>query len=646
MPEIALKDILINARQESFRMQHFYVGVEHLFIGLLQIQGGLTTSIIEASGLTTEYVTDAIRRKTGKGARQRLWAGMPNSPRADIVLSIANDLALEAGSDEISERDLLLAILEENDSVPVRVLRRLGLEPDELVQAVREQETTYYSRQPQVTIEFAPAFDDAGALTDDHLFILRRMFYGYNRVRVERRLTGGYTPALILVVTPIQGDNVEDASVVVKIDHADTILDEAQRYETHVKSSLPPLTARLEDKPTASETSDVAALKYTFIAGNNNDASDLRVVAQELGAQGLGAWLKDELYPAFGKTWWMQRRPFRFQVWAEYDWLLPPLLTLEYVPSEEAEAASVKAVIKEPFRRDKLASLEYGDLVAVENFTITRVYRERHTIEMASGKGSEAASRAHKIEVRDLNFSEDAYYRGEVIDRLVGRVWKTRAEILQLAVHALEPDFDFTGQTIPGFDGKSERLPNPLRVYEDLMDYYVNGSLSKIHGDLHLGNILMGPNRSPFLIDFAQTRNGHTLFDWACLEVSLINDLLVPIVGDTWSAARQVMRAVASLPDKPLPADTHVMLVEALRPLMSLYDIVRANLATPGNWSEYYIALALCSLRAVTWETMSMGGRRLMFLLSAYALSELRSKTRATSSMDTVSNIETDVTDL
>jgi len=35
--------------------------------------------------------------------------------------------------------------------------------------------------------------------------------------------------------------------VIVKIDRADDILDEARRYEAHVKSTLPPLTARLEE---------------------------------------------------------------------------------------------------------------------------------------------------------------------------------------------------------------------------------------------------------------------------------------------------------------------------------------------------------------------------------------------------------------
>src|SRR5574341_618893 len=108
MANIALKDILIGARQESYRMRHFYLGVEHLFIALLEIKGGLASAILEEQGLTPEYAIDAVRRKVGKGSKHRLWAGIPNTPRADVVLGIANDLALENGRKEIQERDLLV----------------------------------------------------------------------------------------------------------------------------------------------------------------------------------------------------------------------------------------------------------------------------------------------------------------------------------------------------------------------------------------------------------------------------------------------------------------------------------------------------------------------------------------------------------
>ena len=616
MPNIALKDILINARQESYRMQHYYLGVEHLFIGLLDVQSGLTSSLLEERGLTTEYVVDAIRRRAGKGNRQRLWAGMPNTPRADVELGIANDLALEAQSPEITERDLLIAILDENDSIPVRVLRKFEIDIDALSRAARSKELNERQSQPYIKIDFV---QQSLTLPEETLFILRRMFYGYSQIRVDRRLRGGYTSAVILVVTPIQADGMEDAAVVVKIDDADMILDEAQRYETHVRSSLPPLTARLEEKPTTSETSDMAGLKYTFIAGMNRSAQDLREAAHDL--ENLGEWLRRELYPYFGKTWWKQNRPYRFQVWTEYDWLLPPLLTLDYLPEEQIPQTA--AVLRDPLRRSRVNKLEYGDAVLIENFTVQRVYHDKNMIQVAIGKGSEAARRAYKMNIRGLNLAEDVYYRGEVLERVGGRVWETRQAALLAAAQALEPDFDLQEDLIPGY-GKPERLPNPLLAYDDLLDRYVDGTLSKIHGDLHLGNILVGPNGSAFLIDFAQTRNGHTVFDWACLEVSLLTEVVMPVIGDDWWSVRLVLRYISSL-HKDLP-DTVPALNEVMQHVLAVREIAKDCLAREGSWSEYYVALAMCALRAYTWDTLSLGARRLMFYLAALSIQELRSR--------------------
>ncbi|MBE2268671.1 MAG: phosphotransferase [Anaerolinea sp.] len=631
MATIGLRDIQINARQESFRMNHYYLGVEHLFIGLLDIQGGLTTTLLEEQGWTAQYIVDAIRRLTGKGNRQRLWAGVPDTPRTKVVLNIANDLALENARTEIDERDLLLAILEENDSIPIRVLRKLEIDLERMKGDAHTRQITETPGQSYIKVDFGADFDVTDALSDETLFLLRRMFHGYSQIRVERRLTGGYTSALILVVTPIGADHMEDAAVVVKIDSADTVLDEAQRYEQHVKNSLPPLTARLEDKPTTSDTSDVAGLKYTFVAGKDNTAQDLRMVAQKIGVDKLGDWLRRELYPYFGKTWWQQRRAFRFQVWTEYDWLLPPLLTLDYLP-DDTDAQPAFA-IKDPIKRKRIAELEYGDVVTLEGFIVQRVYRDKNMIQLTLGKGSEAAKRAYKIQVRGLNLSRDAFYRGETVDRLIGRVWQMRAESLNQAVSVLDPDFDFHAESIPGVG--DDFLPNPIRAYDDLLDRYVNGSFSKIHGDLHLGNILVGPNSSAFLIDFAQTRDGHTLFDWASLELSLLNDIVMGTAGESWVSARRVLKLIAGLnagnkfETTPLGA--------AMQPIYALREIVRECLATPDQWDEYYIALAMTSLRAFTWDTMSVGGRRLMFLLAALTIDTLRHRLSRAGSLDTLS---------
>lgn len=618
MATINLGDILINARQESIRMRHYYLGVEHLFISLLEIQGGLTATLLEEQGITARYIVDSIRRIAGKGNRQRLWAGIPNTPRADIVLSVANDLALDDRRSEISERDLLVAILSEGDSIPTRVLKRLRINQAGLLDAARSTPSQVISTiaPPFIRVEFSNQFKPGQAVPEDHLFVLRRMFHNASRIRMERQLVGGYSSASLYVVTPYSSEDHEEAPVVVKIDRADNILEEAARYEAHVKNSLPPLTARLEDKPVTVETSDFAALRYTFVADANGISRDLREAAASF--DNLGRWIETTLYPYFGKTWWMQRYAYRFQVWMEYDWLLPPVLVLEYM--NEATAPPDALVIADPIQRSALRDLDYGTPVIIDSFSVNRIYRDQNAIQLTVGKGSEATRRAYKIMVRGINLSEFAFFRGEVVERLAGRVYDTRAALLAAQVQALAPDFDPGADTIPGFDA-DHRLPNPLKRLDAALDEYYNGSLSKIHGDLHLGNILVGANQHPFLIDFAQTRSGHTLFDWAMLELSILNDLVMPKLADDWRVARAMLAELSQINQGRSPQHAEARLL--LAPIISVRRVVADCLAKPDAWSEYHIALAMAAVRAFAWETITLGARRLMFLVAALSFGEL-----------------------
>jgi hypothetical protein len=634
MTGIILRDILIQARQESSRMRHWYLGVEHLFIALLEPQGGLTRTILQDHGLTPDYVIDAIRRRAGKGGRSRLWAGMPNTPRADVVLGIAHDLALESGREEIDERDLLMAILEEGDSTPVRVLRQFGVDLERMTGDAASRTVDVGAARSYLDVTFGRDYDPADVLADEQVFILRRMFQGYSQIRIERRLQGGYSRAVVLIVTPIQADNIEEAPLVVKIDRTDLILDEAKRYELHVKNTLPPLTARIEDKPTAPDTADLAGIKYTFVANHDGAPRDLRDVANEWSGERLSAWLQESLFASFGKTWWSQRRPYRFQAWMEYDWYLPPILTLEWLPDESDHPDAF--VVRDPVRRARLTELEYGDVVLVDNFTVHKVYPDRNEIALTVGRGTEAARRAYQINVKEIDQSSDTFFRGEVVERMPGTVYKTRHEALRSAASATQPNFDLRAESLAGV-AYASKLPNPLYGYDALLDVHINGSVSKIHGDLHLGNILVGPGDTPFLIDFAYTRDGHTLADWAALEVSLWADVVMPLAGQEWRDAYRVLEQVAGLNSGASAPSDDDMLDNALVPLRALREIVAGCLHTPDVWFEYYVALTFSALRALSWETRSLGSRRLMFLLAALTLYETKRRAQ-TGSSDTPSD--------
>ncbi|MCS7071842.1 MAG: aminoglycoside phosphotransferase family protein, partial [Anaerolinea sp.] len=380
----------------------------------------------------------------------------------------------------------------------------------------------------------------------------------------------------------------------------------------------------------------------TFVAGADARLPhDLREAAARLDGDQLGAWLKTILLPSFGKTWWLQRRSFRFPVWAEYDWLLPPLLTLDYMPIEEIPHDQPNITIKDPVRRERLAGLNFGTVVIIEDFTVQRIYRDRGVIQLALGKGSDSARRAFRVEIRGVNLAQDAYYRGEIVEYIAGRIAQTRAEQLAAALRALHPPFEPTASAIPGLDAQHP-LPNPIIAFDRLLDRQITGSLSKIHGDLHLGNILIGIQDSPFLIDFAQTRDGHTAFDWAWLEISLIRERLGPIIGTEWNTAWGALKAIDTV-HRRLPVVLPAAFDAAVRPIAALQDIIDTCLIRPGDREEFYVALALAALRAMTWAEMPIGCRRLMVGLAALSIAEVLNSARTGGPSETISADATEV---
>jgi hypothetical protein len=619
MSSISISDILINARTESHNMRHHYIGVEHLLTGLLTVQGGLTAAVFEGFGLSPDYVCDSIRRKIGKGGQHRVWAGVPYSRRAQQVLDDASERALLAGRNTPNERDLLLAILAERQSLAVLVVEGLGVPVQQLEEAVQSYAPSHIARQPFVRIEFGPQFRGytENAVTQDELLILRRMFHGYSAVRLEQRLPGGHTRAHVYVVTPIQPDDREDATVIVKIGPSVEIQDEAHRYRGFVDRTLPAVAARLQ-AVIAPESLDIAGLMVTLVGKQGAQPRDLSQMMAEWSGERVSDWLYHSLFEQYGATWWKQTRPFRFLVWQQYDWLLPPVLTMDYDSEPPADARKLKF----PVTQTSLAEVLPGTSVTIEKFTVTAVRNDPRSVDLAYAEGSDGV-RPFRIRILGNHRFTEGFFRGEVVEQISGNVRSTRLLDLMEAVQGLDPPFALNDRI---FAAGSLYLPNPVWAYQELLDQVVEGSLSIIHGDLHPGNILLAPGDSPQLIDFEHCREGHAAFDWANLEACLHSQTLQPLIGADWES----LLAYAPLLLSYNRSNDNTVFPEALAdhtlPLVAIRGIARQVLHRSTNWTEYQIALAIAALRMVTWTTsLPVGGRRMAFLLAAVAIDTLRS---------------------
>ena len=133
-PDIPEKEIrerclfLLNgAAEEAHRLGHNYIGVEHLFITATRNNTGPICRLLGRAGLDPQNVRREIRREIGTSEDQ-LGEVLPLTPRAAMILSLAIFLAERDEEDEISENHFMMALLQEGESVPVRVLVDLGFD--------------------------------------------------------------------------------------------------------------------------------------------------------------------------------------------------------------------------------------------------------------------------------------------------------------------------------------------------------------------------------------------------------------------------------------------------------------------------------------------------------------------------------------
>ncbi len=621
MDKIALRDIEAIARLESAKMQHFYVGVEHLFIALTKLDGGLTGDVFEQRGQSARYLRYTTRELAGRGDDRRYWPGYRVTPRAAAVLSRAQELIDGGMSPE--ERALLMAILEEGDSIPVRALCESGVDIAELRTTVENWSGGARAQVPPVQIAGG---DD---LSPDEVAVLQHMFQKYESIRVERVFQEGFSGARVILVRPLHADGRSDALVVVKIAERQTILWEKKRYDSFVKDTLPPATARIESDPALPDHSLLGGLKYTFVRLRGSDSPvNLHEYAATHDAEEVANFLREALFNGFLGAWWGQAQPYRFTAWQEYDLLMPPALVIQVLPSDDLPGTTRLLRPLDEWSRN--GTLRPGEVVVLENFTAQKMKRAAGVLQLVAGSAPEAVNRASRVDVLGLDFDQKAYFRGELVRKIAGRVVQTRDDILQQQVQALEPNFNILDENLPYGTSAAERLPNPLRRYNRLLEQRLSGTLSTIHGDLHMGNILIGPGGDAWLIDFEWTRDGHTLFDWAVLEVSLLIDHVLPFVGSTWDEVWQAVKLLEPLNvTGALAEDDQSPLAHAFRPIAEVRSIVEVLLANRDNWSEYQIALALCALRVISWTNRPLVARRLAFLASALAMGAARIRSRS-----------------
>lgn len=117
--------VVVLAQQEAVALRHGHIGTEHLMLGLLHEESGISSQVLSAAGVTLDAARAQVAEIAGTGSKPPT-GHIPFTPRAKRVLELALREALELRQSYIRPEHMLLGLIRERDGAGAQVLERLG----------------------------------------------------------------------------------------------------------------------------------------------------------------------------------------------------------------------------------------------------------------------------------------------------------------------------------------------------------------------------------------------------------------------------------------------------------------------------------------------------------------------------------------
>jgi len=114
--------VLQKAREEAARLNHEYVGTEHLLLGLISEGKGVAVTVLTNLGVDLKDVRQKIEEIVKVGKNAPMGPDLPYTSRAKKVLELAMNEAHKLGHSTVGTEHLLVGLLREEKGIAAQVL--------------------------------------------------------------------------------------------------------------------------------------------------------------------------------------------------------------------------------------------------------------------------------------------------------------------------------------------------------------------------------------------------------------------------------------------------------------------------------------------------------------------------------------------
>ena len=116
---------VVLAQEEARRLDHNYIGTEHILLGLIAEHRGVAATVLESLEISCESVRGQVEEIIGRGGKTP-QGHIPFRPRAKKVLELSLRESLQLSHNYIGAEHILLGLVREGEGVAAQVLIKFG----------------------------------------------------------------------------------------------------------------------------------------------------------------------------------------------------------------------------------------------------------------------------------------------------------------------------------------------------------------------------------------------------------------------------------------------------------------------------------------------------------------------------------------
>jgi ATP-dependent Clp protease ATP-binding subunit ClpC len=144
------KQVIKLAKKEAQRMNHNYLGTEHLLLGLLKLGQGIAVNVLHNFNLTYEIARTEVENIVGIGTEIQPYTEPALTGKVKKVFEYSNEEATNLNHNYVGTEHLLLALLRQTDGVAAQVLQNMNIDLKEVRKEVLKELETFNLQLPPI----------------------------------------------------------------------------------------------------------------------------------------------------------------------------------------------------------------------------------------------------------------------------------------------------------------------------------------------------------------------------------------------------------------------------------------------------------------------------------------------------------------